>query len=67
MLEQGLATDNEQLEWEHWKEKNPPQATSPLDNYLESFSEVGAVISSMVRNPFQTIGIISNLATYKFE
>ena len=67
MLEQGLATEKEQLEWEHWKEKNPPQAASPLDNYLESFSEVGTIISSMVRNPFQTMGSISNLATYKFE
>jgi transcriptional regulator with XRE-family HTH domain len=67
MLEQGLATDKEQLEWEHWKEKNPPQSVSPLDNYLDSFSEVGSIISSMVRNPFQVMGSISNLATYKFE
>ena len=67
MLEQGLASEKEQIEWEHWKEKNPPQATSPLDNYLESFSEVGSIISSMVRNPFQAIGTISNFATYKFE
>lgn len=67
MLEQGLATEKEQLEWEHWKERNPPQSASPLDNYLESFSEVGSIISSMVRNPFQAIGTISNFATYKFE
>lgn len=67
MLEQGLATEKEQTEWEHWKEKNPPQAASPLDNYLETFSEVGTIISSMVRNPFQTISTFSNLATYKFE
>lgn len=67
MLEQGLATEKEQLEWEHWKERNPPQSASPLDNYLESFSEVGSIISSMVRNPFQTMGTISNFATYKFE
>lgn len=67
MLEQGLASEKEQLEWEYWKEKNPPQATSPLDNYLESFSEVGSIISSMVRNPFQAIGTIKNFATYKFE
>ena len=67
MLEQGLATEKEQLEWEHWKEKNPPQSASPLNNYLESFSEVGSIISSMVRNPFQAMGTISNFATYKFE
>ena len=67
MLEQGLANEKEQLEWEHWKEKNPPQAASPLDNYLESFSEVGTIISSMMRNPFQAMGSISNFATYKFE
>ena len=67
MLEQGLATEKEQLEWEHWKERNPPQSASPLDNYLESFSEVGSIISSMVRNPFQAMGTISNFATYKFE
>ena len=67
ILEQGLATEKEQLEWEHWKEKNPPQVVSPLDNYLESFSEVGTIISSMVRNPFQTMGVLSSFVTSKFE
>jgi transcriptional regulator with XRE-family HTH domain len=65
ILEQGLATDDEQTEWEEWKKKNPPQAASPLDSYLESFSEVGSIISSMVRNPFQVLGAVSNFATYK--
>ena len=67
ILEQGLATEKEQFEWEHWKEKNPPQVASPLDNYLESFSEVGTIISSMVRNPFQTMGVLSSFVTSKFE
>jgi hypothetical protein len=67
ILEQGLATDYEQTEWENWKKRNPPQAASPLDSYLESFSEVGSIVSSMVRNPFQVVGTISNYATYKFQ
>jgi transcriptional regulator with XRE-family HTH domain len=66
MLEQGLATEKEQLEWENWRERNPPQTASPLDNYLETFSEVGTIVSSMVRNPFQAISTISNFVTYKF-
>lgn len=67
MLEFGLATEKEQAEWEDWKLKNPTPPASPLDSYLETFSEVGAMVSSMVRNPFQTISTISNLVTYKFE
>ncbi|MCU0468410.1 MAG: helix-turn-helix domain-containing protein [Arcicella sp.] len=67
MLEFGLATEKEQAEWEDWKLKNPNPPASPLDSYLETFSEVGAMVASMVRNPFQTIGSFSNLVTYKFE
>jgi hypothetical protein len=67
ILELGLATENEQQEWENWKATHPSQPISPLDNYLETFSEVGSIVSSMVRNPFQTFGTISNLVTYKFE
>jgi transcriptional regulator with XRE-family HTH domain len=67
MLEFGLATEKEQAEWEDWKLKNPNPPASPLDSYLETFSEVGTMVASMVRNPFQTISSITNLATYKFE
>lgn len=61
MLELGLATEKEQLEWESWKSVHPTQPPRHIDNYLEMFSDIGVTISSMVRNPFQTIGSISSM------
>ncbi|WP_159102713.1 helix-turn-helix domain-containing protein [Flectobacillus major] len=63
ILDLGLATEKEQAEWESWRAKHPPQDPKQIDNYLEMFSDIGATIASMVRNPFQTIGAFGSVVT----